>query len=148
MFETTALTLRHIKSHPEAFVGVENYLSGAMNYIMEKNLTDMIGYAFQLYALFVANSTTLQDNYRMLTESLLGNKANWDKDMKYLVPAMAGFLVAMIYKYPDYVAQFTKNLTEIINHLMLPEIRMETIAMQIGSALFEKLGIVNEVFLN
>ena len=119
-----------------------------MNYIMEKNLTDMIGYAFQLYALFVANSTTLQDNYRMLTESLLGNKANWDKDMKYLVPAMAGFLVAMIYKYPDYVAQFTKNLTEIINHLMLPEIRMETIAMQIGSALFEKLGIVNEVFLN
>jgi hypothetical protein len=50
---------------------VENVISPALNYIMEKNITDMIGYAFQIYALFVANSTELSNNYKVLTESIL-----------------------------------------------------------------------------
>jgi len=29
------------------------------------------------------------------------NKNNWDKDMRYLIPALGSFLVAMIYKYPE-----------------------------------------------
>jgi len=38
---------------------VESYLSPTLNYIMEKNVTDMIGFAFQLYALFVAASSQM-----------------------------------------------------------------------------------------
>ena len=52
---------------------VENALAPALNYIIEKNIADMIGYAFQIYALFVANSTSLSQNYKVLTESILAN---------------------------------------------------------------------------
>ena len=45
------------------FDNVENSLSNALNYVIEQNVTDMIGYAFQIYALFVANSKTLKNNY-------------------------------------------------------------------------------------
>jgi hypothetical protein len=64
-------------------------------------MTDMIGYAFQLYAVFVANSTTLSPNYKLIADSILSTKDNWEKDMRYLIPALANYLVAMIYKYPE-----------------------------------------------
>ena len=68
---------------------VENILVNALNFIMEKNVTDMIGYAFQIYSLFVANSTELNNNYKVLIESILSNKSNWDINMRYLIPALA-----------------------------------------------------------
>lgn len=68
---------------------LENYLAPSLNYIMEKNITDMISYAFQIYSLFIANSTEVTNNYKVLTESILSNKGNWDKDMKYLIPALS-----------------------------------------------------------
>ena len=128
LFETTALTLRHLKNHPQLFIQVEACLGPALNYIMEKNVSDMIGYAFQIYALFVANSQGLSPNYKVLSDSILSNKANWDKDMRYLIPALANYLIAMIYKYPE---NFTsdpnnmKSLQEIVSHLMHTDIRME-----------------------
>lgn len=113
---------------------------------MEKNITDMIGYAFQIYALFVANSTEVTSNYQVLIQSILSNKANWDKDMRYLIPALSQFLIAMIYKYPEFISSYTTSIQEIIKHLMEPDIRMEQTAMQIGSAIFEKIGAVSEEF--
>jgi hypothetical protein len=86
------------------FVTLENYLVPSLNYIMEKNITDMISYAFQIYSLFIANSTEVTDNYKVLTESILSSKGNWDKDMKYLIPALSQFLIAMIYKYPQFIS--------------------------------------------
>ena len=56
---------------------------------MQKNITDMIGYAFQIYALFVANSAEVTNNYQVLIQSILTNKGNWDKDMRYLIPALS-----------------------------------------------------------
>lgn len=137
------MTLRQLKGQPEIFTHVEAYLNPALNYIMEKNISDMIGYSFQIYALFVANSQAMSPNYKVLTDSILANKANWDKDMRYLIPALSNFLVAMIYKYPE---QFTgdannmRSLQEIVSHLMKAEIRMETTAMTIAGAIFEKLS--------
>lgn len=120
---------------------MEECLAPTLNFIMERNMTDMIGYAFQLYAIFVANSTTLSPNYQLLANSILSNKDNWEKDMKYLIPALANYLVAMIYKYPD---QFTSgagltSLQEIVSHLMKHDVRMEPTAMTLAGAMFEKL---------
>lgn len=142
LFETAALTLRHLKGHPQAFQMVENYLSPTLNYIMEKNITDMIGFAFQLYALFVAASTEITQNYRVLNESILQNKNNWEKDMRYLIPALGSFLIAMIYKYPQEFTSnpaYIKNLQDIVGQLMQADIRMEQTAMSIAGAIFEKL---------
>ena len=152
LFETTALTLRHLRGHPQLFATVENCLGNALNFIMQQNVTDMIGYAFQIYSLFVANSTQMQPNYRVLSDSILSNRSNWDKDMRYLVPALANFLIAMIYKYPETFlgnnGEGLKNLQEIVAHLMHHEVRMEVTAMNIASAIFEKLQAGSEQFVN
>jgi len=143
LFETAALTLRHLKGHPEVFAHVENILQSPLNFIITQNVTDMIAYAFQLYAIFVANSSTMQPVYKTLADSIIQNKNNWEKGMAYLIPALANFCIAMIYKYPDMFFGDPTNLQRLqenVNSLMKPEIRMESQAMQIASAIFEKLG--------
>ena len=96
----------------------------------------------------------MNPNYKVLSDSILTNKGNWDKDMRYLVPALAQFLIAMIYKYPQEFASNPNNmkyLQEIVSHLMHNDIRMETTAMSIAGAIFEKLatsGGMSQDFLN
>lgn len=63
--------------------------------------------------------------------------------MKYLMPAMGQFIIAMICKHPQYMAGFTNELDQIIKHLMKTDVRMETVGLQIGSALFERIGVAN-----
>lgn len=70
LFETTALTLRHLKG-TEAFGIVEGHLGNSLALIIERNVTDMLSYAFQIFALFVANSQQLQSTYKQLMESIL-----------------------------------------------------------------------------
>ena len=38
-------------------------------------------------------------------------------------------------------------MSEIINHLLGSEMRMEQVALSFGSAIFEKVGIISEQFL-
>ena len=52
----------------------------------------------------------------------------------------------MIFKYPEVLQQYYQNLLEIIRHLMSPDIRMEQISLQIGSAVFEKIGVPSPDF--
>jgi hypothetical protein len=110
LFETAALTLRHLKGQPEVFQQVESILQSPLNYIISQNVTDMIGYAFQLYAIFVANSTSMQPVYQTLADSIIQNKSNWEKGMSYLIPALTNFCIAMIYKYPDMFLGNPTNL--------------------------------------
>ena len=56
LFEAAALTLTFVKSNQAAFTAVEDQLTPALNTIIEKNNTDYMGYAFQLYATFVAST--------------------------------------------------------------------------------------------
>ena len=102
LFEAAALTLTFVKGFHDAFQAVEDQLTPALSFIIEQNLADLSGYAFQLYATFVANSTELKPNYQMLAQSITENLANWSKEMKYLVPALAIFLSTVIAKHPQY----------------------------------------------
>jgi hypothetical protein len=67
--------------------------------------------------------------------------------MKYMSPALSGLVIAMIYKFPDFMSQFSSELIFIIQHLMSVEVRLEPMALAIGSAMFEKIGIISEEFL-
>lgn len=147
LFETTALTLRYLKSNPESFQQAEICLQESLHLIIQTNVTDMISYAFQIYALFIANSQECKENFKAITVSVLQNKNNWQIDMKYMAPALSGMIIAMIYKYPDFMQQFQADIVFIIQHLMSVEIRMEPIGLQVGSAMFEKMGITSEDFL-
>ena len=70
LFETTALTLRHLKGTAQ-FESVENQLIQSLGIIIERNISDMMSYAFQIFALFVANSQQLTQIYRDLMSSIL-----------------------------------------------------------------------------
>lgn len=63
LFEAAALTLNFVKTDAAAFQQVEDQLTPVLNKIIEQNLTDLSGYAFQLYATFVACSNELKPNY-------------------------------------------------------------------------------------
>lgn len=148
LFETTALTLRFLKHDNQAFEQVEASLTPSLNMIIQQNITDMNGYAFQIYSLFVANADTLKDNYTALSTSILTNISNWDKSMKYLIPALSQFLIAMTFKHPATIIQYTNNIQEIVTNLLSSELRMESVALQLATAVFEKLGTVNAEFLD
>ena len=75
---------------------------------------------------------------------MIENKDNWGKEMKYLIPSLGQFLIAMICKYPQYIQTSCGAVGEIIKHLLSTEVRMETVGLQIGSALFERIGIFDE----
>lgn len=57
LFEASALTLTFVKEDANAFSQVESQLLPVLNSIMQHNVTDLMGYAFQLYASFVAASS-------------------------------------------------------------------------------------------
>ena len=66
LFEACALTLTYIKENRQAFVSVEDQITPALNHIIQSCMMDLSGYAFQLYATFVASSPELKDNYKVL----------------------------------------------------------------------------------
>lgn len=53
----------------------------------------------------------------------------------------------MIFKYPDFISNYYNQILKIISHLMSAEIRMEQVSLQIGSAIFEKIGVPSQQFL-
>ena len=125
LFEASALTLTYVKSDAQAFAAVEDKLAPALNEIIEKNVTDYMGYAFQIYATFVASTNELKPNYQLLCQSILGNLSNWSKEMKFLIPAMGTFVITIICKFPDYANQQIQSIKAIVQHLLSVEIRME-----------------------
>ena len=67
--------------------------------------------------------------------------------MKYLIPSLGQFLIAMICKFPEEMKAHQEKISEIVVHLLSTEVRMESVSMQIASALFERIGIFSEDFV-
>ena len=72
----------------------------------------------------MANSTELKPNYQMLAQSITENLANWSKEMKYLVPALAIFLSTVIAKHPQYAIKWNFLIRMIVRQLMNQQMRM------------------------
>ena len=54
----------------------------------------------------------------------------------------------MICKFPDYMKQFYQQIIEVSLHLMSTDVRVETVALQVISATFERLGLENDQYLH
>ena len=102
LFETTALTLKFLRTSPDQMAQLQSIIAPSLNVILEKNRLELMGYAFQIYALFVASSLETSPNqlYQALATSAL-DSGNWGKDMKYLIPSLAQFMTSMICKFPE-----------------------------------------------
>ena len=46
---------------------MENELIGSLKYIIADNVTDLSGYAFQIFAVLVACSGELKETYKVIT---------------------------------------------------------------------------------
>mmetsp|Transcript_31763 Transcript_31763/g.31040 ORF Transcript_31763/g.31040 Transcript_31763/m.31040 type:complete len:188 (-) Transcript_31763:338-901(-) len=68
--------------------------------------------------------------------------------MKYLIPAMGVFLVAMLFKNPSYMKAHAPALETLVLHLIDTDFRMEPIAIHLASAMFEKFQLYNGEFLH
>jgi len=110
LFEASALTLSFSKSDQKAFSEIEENLTPAISQIIEQNVSDYLGYAFQIYATFIANSTELKQHYEVLCKSVIENLDNWGKELKYLTPALTILVTTVICKYPDYARSKLANL--------------------------------------
>lgn len=107
LFEIAALSLTYTKHQPEAFAQIEDKLTPTLNQIIAQSVSDYVGYAFQLYATFIAFSSQMKQDYELLCASILDAgtiETNWGKEMKYLIPALGAFLVTYICKYPEQAA--------------------------------------------
>ena len=67
-------------------------------------------YAFQIYSLFVANSSEITQDYQVIVDSILKTQSNWDKNMKYVIPAFVQYVIAMTYKHPQVIRNYTENI--------------------------------------
>lgn len=92
--------MKYSGSNEQSMTQMRNALLPVLIEIINNNKTELMGYAFQLFSLFVASHSELQEVYKALIQSLLANQSNWEKDMKYLMPAMGQFIIAMICKHP------------------------------------------------
>jgi hypothetical protein len=64
-----------------------------------------------------------------------------------LAPSLGQFIISMICKFPEEVKPHCAQIGTIIKHLLSSEMRQEALALQISSALFERIGIFDETFL-
>lgn len=101
LFESAAISLTYVKSDKQAFQTIEQHITPALNLIIQSGNSEYSSYAFQLYATFVASADQLSDNYMMLASSIM-TESNWQKDLKYLIPALTTFLITIIAKHPQY----------------------------------------------
>ena len=66
LFETTALTLKYLSSNAEALAAFQAKISESLNQIIQNNKTGLMGYAFQIYSLFVATSSQVNPLFEAL----------------------------------------------------------------------------------
>ena len=87
LFEATALCLRFFRLEPLAIKLMSDTLTPVLNKIIQNNKLDVIGYAFQIYALFVAHTAENNPVFQTLTQSIVTTPGNWAHDMRYLMPS-------------------------------------------------------------
>ena len=100
-----------------------------MNFIIENNKSEFIGYAFQIYSLFVAGSSQNSELYKALFNSCIQNTDNWQVHLKHLAPSLGQFLISMICKFPEEVKPNCPQIGNIIKHLLSSEMRQEALAL-------------------
>lgn len=143
LFETTALSLKFLNGKEE-MKAMKSDLMPSLNFIIQNNKSDLMGYAFQIYSLYVSSTDELKPLFSALVENILKNKEMWSDSHKHLVPSMTQFLISMICKHPEHMKQYSSIIGEVVKHLLDTKVRMETSALQIISAFFERVGIVDQ----
>lgn len=102
-------------SNPNSIEMIENYIVPHLNNVFNKNLSDLLSFVLQIYALIVQSSPTnlLKETYSMIYGSILDTK-NWISDNSPIFPAYCLYLESYLKKFPQKTLETAENLKQIL----------------------------------
>ena len=102
-FETCALIMKkfEIKNINNAIdlsliKNFQNSLQNDLNQILQNNITDILGYVFQLFAYYLFLTNDNNEFYQNILKNILTNEKMWDINMKYLYPPSIDYIKVIL----------------------------------------------------
>ena len=74
----------------------ENTLQNDLNLILQDNVTDLLGYSFQLFAFYLFLTNDNNNFYQNILNNILTNEKMWDINMKYLYPPSIDYIKVIL----------------------------------------------------
>ena len=133
LFECIGLCIKQAKDTDLVDV-YEQHVSAGMFGIVQKNIPELISYAFQILSMLVLYKKVLQPNYQVLMGSVVGSKNNWDNNMRYLIPGMVQYTRAYIIKCHSELLTHVKTLVEIFEQTL--KLRLDESAFSLLTTIF------------
>ncbi len=90
----------------------QNALQSDLNLILQNNITDLLGYSFQIFAFYLFLTNDNNNFYQNILNNILTNDKMWDINMQYLYPPSIDYIKVILITNK----QFCEN-EQIINLL-------------------------------
>ena len=71
-------------------------LQNDLNEILQNNVTDLLGYSFQLFAFYLFLTNDNNNFYQNILNNILTNEKMWDINMKYLYPPSIDYIKVIL----------------------------------------------------
>ena len=165
-FETCALIMKKLviknisndTSDLTLVKNFENALQNDLDSILKNNVTDLLGYAFQLFAFYLFLTNDNNEFYQNILNNILTNQNMWDINMKYLYPPSIDFIKVILItnkqfcesqQIIEYLFKICQTLIEnkSFNHaFQLIEYLINFVSTDLyGGNLTQFLKIINEI---
>lgn len=96
-FETCSLIMKKFDGPDKTLINkFENKIRADLNLILQNNVTDLLGYVFQLFAFYVFLTNDNNEFYQNILRNILTNEKMWDINMKYLYPPSIEFIKVIL----------------------------------------------------
>ena len=103
-FETCALIMKkfeikNITNNTSDLSLIKNFektLQNDLNLILQNNITDILGYSFQLFAYYLFLTNDNNEFYQNILNNILTNDKMWDINMKYLYPPSIEYIKVIL----------------------------------------------------
>lgn len=145
LFETISLVYRKLGDVDRALYNhFDGVIKGNLIFIIENSITDLMPYAFQLFALQLSVSiddNPLNDSFHQgLLSAILFNESNWTLQMKYMVAPFVSYIKVAIIKCKMYFLSDNNNLSQLFN------IIDKLLSLKAYSHAFELLDLIINFF--
>ena len=118
-FETCALIMKKFEicnnnntTDPTLVKKFENTLRDDLNFILQNNVTDLLGYTFQFFAYYLFITNDNNTFYQKILEIILTNEKMWDINMKYLYPPSIEFIKVILITNKQFCEN--KNVIDLL----------------------------------
>ena len=103
-FETCALIMKKFElkngnNNSIDLTLIKNFemtLQNDLNEILQNNVTDLLGYSFQLFAFYLFLTNDNNNFYQNILNNILTNEKMWDINMKYLYPPSIDYIKVIL----------------------------------------------------